>query len=168
MHRRVLLAASAALLACCPPLVGCSGYTTQRIDAFPSARTIAVRTVVNEGFRRDLELRLQQAIADELRARTSYALATPAQADLILEARMRADEQLLVQGENRVPIEKLLEGGVQVVLTDRSGRVLRADTVAAQAEFLVGRYGESLDGSATDEWTRRLAIRVVQFLERGF
>ncbi|MDJ0972889.1 MAG: LPS assembly lipoprotein LptE [Planctomycetota bacterium] len=146
----------------------CSGYTTKRIDAFPAARTIAIRPVANEGFRRDLELRLHQAIADELRARTSYALATPERADLILETRMRAGEQLLVQGEERVPIQKLLEGSVDVTLSDGRGRILRADTVSAQAEFLVERYGESLDGSATDEWTRRMAIRVVQFLETGF
>ena len=148
--------------------IACAGYTTTRIDAFPSARTIAIRPVTNRGFRRDLELRLAQAVADEVRARTSYALATPATADLILETQMSADEEVLVQGEEREPIQKLLEGSVDVRIIDRQGRILRGDRLNAQAEYLLDRFGESLDGSATDEWARRMAIRIVQFLEGGF
>ena len=40
--------------------------------------------------------------------------------------------------------------------------------LAAQAEFRPGVQGESLEGSATDEWTERLAERVVQLLDRPF
>ncbi len=149
-------------------VAACSGYTTKRIDAFPGARTIAIRPVTNRGFRRDMELRLAQALADEIRARTSYAIATPATADLILETEMEAGEAVLVQGEEREPIQKLLQGSVDVRVVDRRGRILRGDRLSAQAEYLVGRFGESLDGSATDTWARQMAIRIVQFLEGGF
>lgn len=149
-------------------LASCAGYTTQRIEAFPGTRTIAVRPIVNQGFRRDLELRLAQAVTDEIRARTHYALADPAVADLVLEASLTADEELLVQGADRQPIQKLLEGTVTLRILDRSGEVVRNETLTATDEFLIDRYGQSLDGSATDEWARRMAIRIVQSLERGF
>lgn len=164
-RRSSLLAAGlAALLAC----AGCS-YSSRRLTDFPSARTIAVVPFENTGFRRDLELRLSMAVANEIRARTSLGLATPATADLLLTGRMSADEFAIGLDENGAVIQKRLEGWLQFEVRDRaSGRVLRRATVQATEEFRPGTAGESLAGTGTEEWVRRVAERVVQGLESGF
>jgi hypothetical protein len=153
-----------ALAAC-----GCAGYTTSRLTDFTAARTISVLPFENLGFRRDLELRLTQAVATELRARTSLALTTADRADLVLSGSMTADEAVISQTPEREKLQQRLRGTLHVVVTDRrTGRVVRQYDAYAAEEFTPGRFGESLEGSATDEWTRRVAERVVQGLERGF
>jgi hypothetical protein len=46
--------------------------------------------------------------------------------------------------------------------------VLKQYTVRASTEFAPNRFGQSLEGSATDEWVRRIAEQVVQGFEPGF
>lgn len=162
---RLALAAVLALLA-----TACSGYSSQRLTDFPTARTIAVVPFENTGFRRDLELRLAQQVSNEIRARSNLGFAPVNRADLVLTGRMHAEEVPTVLGsEDGDVIQKRLEGWLEVVVTERaSGRVLRRARVATTAEWRENVMGESLDGSATNEWTRRLAEQVAQVLERSF
>jgi len=147
---------------------GC-GYRTERLDAFPYARSVAVMPFENTGFRRGLEDRLTQAVADEVRGRTNYALGAPATADILLGGAVTANEQALVlEKDTRDPLQKRLAGNVEVVVRDRrTGRELKRARVVAYAEFRPGVDGESLEGSATNEFVRRLAERIVQVLEPG-
>jgi hypothetical protein len=150
-------------------LASCAGWSTQRLTDFPAARTIAVRPFDNLGFRRDLELRLTRAVTEEVRARTSLALTTPDKADLVLSGRMQAEETPVVLDENGQVIQKRLLGWLQVQVVERAtGRVVRQRRVATHAEWLEGAPGQSLQGSATDEWVRRIAEKVAQTLERSF
>ncbi len=157
------------LLLVCLLLLSSCGYTTKRIQDFPRARTIAIMPFDNLGYRRDLALRLTQAVAREVRARTSLALGSPQSADLILSGRMNARERVVIQDEDRTAIQKRLDGVVDITVTERAtGRVVRQAAISAHEEFRPGQYGESLEGSATDEWVRRVAERIVHALERGF
>ncbi|MFM8978916.1 MAG: hypothetical protein ACKOSS_00400 [Planctomycetia bacterium] len=145
------------------------GYSTRRLADLDGARSVAVSTFSNLGFRRDLELRLTQAVIAEVRARTTLAIDSPGRADLVLSGRMQADEDVVTLDADNNPVQKRLYGSLLVTVTDRrSGRVVRTFTATGQAEFAPGRDGESLEGSASDEWVRRVAIAVVQGLEGGF
>ncbi len=145
----------------------CSGYSTERLTDFPSARTVAVMPFENTGFRRDLELRLSQAVASELRARTSLAPATATSADLLVTGSMAAGETPIVLDENGAVVQRRLDGWLDVKIIERaSGRIVRQGRLQALEEVRPGVAGESVDGSGSDEWVRRLAERVVQALER--
>jgi hypothetical protein len=166
--RPALLPVLAIALLACATIAACS-YSTKRLTAFPSARTIAVVPFENTGFRRELEMRLSMAVANEIRARTSLAPGLPETADLVLTGSMGADEFAIGLDENGAVIQKRLQGWLRFEVRDRaSGRVVRRGTVQAVEEFRPGTAGESLAGSATDEWVRRIAERVVQSLESGF
>jgi hypothetical protein len=155
------LLALAALAAC--------SYSTKRLTDFPGARTIAVLPFENTGFRRDLELRLGQAVATEIRARTNLAFATPQTADLLLTGTASAEEYAIGLDENGQVIQKRLEGVLAVRVTERAtGRVRREAFIRATEEFRPLIQGESLAGTGTDEWARRIAEQVVQELEAGF
>lgn len=158
----------AAALAALVLLAAC-GYSTRRLADLPAgARTIAVRTFENQGFRRDLELRLTQAVVEEIRARSSYAIGSLAGADLVLSGVMTAEESVVTQDADRNAVQKRLGGTLDVVITDRrTGAVVKRYRASASTEFTPDLRGESLEGSATDEWARRIAERVVQGFERG-
>ena len=163
MVRRPLALVLAALL------TACSGYSTARLTDFPAARTIAIRPFENLGFRRELELRLTQAVAREVRARTSLGLATPETADLILSGRMEAQEGPVVLDDAGGVIQKRLSGWLEIEVVERAtGRIVRRSRVDTLTEWRPGVQGESLDGTATEEWVRRLAEQAAQVLERGF
>jgi hypothetical protein len=147
----------------------CNGYSTERLSDFPQARTIAVVPFENTGFRRDLELRLSRAVAQELRARTSFAQTTPQTADLLVTGSMAAEETPIALDEDGDVIQKRLDGWLDVRIIERaSGRVLRQARVRALEEVRPGTGVESIDGSGSDELVRQLAERVVQLLERPF
>ena len=149
---------------------GACGYSTARLDDLGGgARTIAVLPFENRGFRRDLELRLTERVLEQVRARTSYGIAWPSKADYVLSGWMNASESVGLQREDRSVVQSQYRAHAHVVLTDRrSGRVVREYDVTAVTEFTPEMGGESLLGSATQEVLRRLAIRIVQGLERGF
>ena len=74
-----------------------------------------------------------------------------------------------LQREDRTVVQSQYRAHAHVVLTDRrSGRIVREYDVQAVTEYTPGMGGETLLGSATEEVLRRLAIRIVQGLERGF
>ena len=94
----VLLVAWAVLFAGC-------GYSSRRLTEVEGARTIAVSTFANAGYRRDLERRLTQAVLAALRSTTSYAIAAPESADLVISGRMSAEESVINLDENDNPVQ---------------------------------------------------------------
>ena len=158
--RRLGLVSLCALL-----LAGC-GYSSRRLTAFPDARTIAVVPFQNATYRRDLGVRLTRAVVDEVRTRTAYHIGAPESADIVLTGLFDANESVQGLDQDRVPIIQRLSGTLRVTITERStNKVLKTQSFFAQAEFLPSDRGETLDARGTDEWTRRMAVQVVQMLE---
>ena len=158
----ILLAMTA--LACA---TGC-GYSTRRLEGL-GGRTIAVRPFENLTYRRDLELRLTEQLLVELRGRTSYGLAPLASADYVIEGRVAAGEDVGLQRADRSVVQEQFRVYAHVLVKDRrSGRVVKEFDAFAVTEFTPDMGGESLQGSATHETLRRLAIRIGQGLEQGF
>jgi hypothetical protein len=149
--------------------VGC-GYSTQRLsDTVCAGRTISILPFKNATFYRDAELRLTQQVAEEVRARTSYALTTADRADVVMSGTLYFNQSIVAQRTSDDPIVKGTYATADVRLTDRrTGRVVKQYGAFATDEFTPGRFGESLEGSGMDEVLRRLAVRVVDGLERGF
>jgi hypothetical protein len=149
-------------------LLGACGYSTARLEALSGGRTIAVRAFENRTFRRDLEMRLTGQILTELRARTSFGIATPDRADYVIDGWVDASEEVSLARVDRTVVLGQYRGTAHVVVTDRrSGRVVRTYDVRAATSYTPETGGETLLGSATNELTRRLAIRIVQGLEPG-
>ena len=145
------------------------GYSTRRLTDFPTARTIAIVPFHNTGFYRDLELELTARVVQEVRARTNLALAGVHNADLILRGTTGAFQTPVVIGEDQDVIQNRLEGWLDVTVTERAtGRVVRQARLRATADWRPDTDGESLQGSATQLWTERLAIQIAQTLEAGF
>jgi hypothetical protein len=151
-----------ALLASC-------GYSSKRLTRVEGVHTIAVAQFENDTYRRDLEFRLTQAVAQEVRARTSFRIASPESADAVLTGKiLSAETSLLIEeSDTHDPIEQRFRWVVDARLLDRrTGRVLREWRAVDRSDWTEGRFGESLDASATDVLARLLAEQVVQGLER--
>ncbi len=148
-------------------LTGCA-YSSSRLVAQRGVSTIAVAQFDNQTYRRDLEFRLTRAVAEEVRARTSWRLESPATADAILKGTIRSAETgVLAQTSNATPIAQRFSVVVDVELIERaSGRVLRRFTTSTRQEYTPNMFGETLEGSATDTVTTALAEDVVEGLER--
>lgn len=157
-----------ALLVALLLLAGC-GYSSRRLTDFATARTIAVVPFSNTGFYRDMELELTRRVVQEVRARSSLAMTSIDSADLILRGGTGLFQTPVVLDKDGGIIQDRLEGWLDVTITERAtGRVVRAARVRATADYRPGVYGESLPGSATQIWTRRIAEQIAQLLEKGF
>ncbi len=78
-----------------------------------------------------------------------------------------AETRVLGEDENENPVAERYRITVDVELVQRAtGRVLRRYAVVERQEFTPNRYGESLEGSATDTIATSLAQDIVQGLER--
>ena len=130
--------------------------------------SVAVLQFDNRTYRRDLEFRVTRAVAEELRARTSWRIESPSTADAVLKGTIRAaDTTVLTETSDRKPIATRLRLVADVELIERStGKVLRRYTAVERQDFTQGRFAESLEGSATDVIATSLAEAVVQGLER--
>ena len=156
-------------------LPGCTllGYTSGSPD-LPHVRTIHVPIFEMDGFRRDVEYMLTEAVQREIKTRTSYRIADAAVADTILSGRI-LDVRKDVLGETRFddPRELQLSIGVEVIWVDRrSGEVLNRRTFTlgpefrqqlAQAEF-APELGHSL-ATAMDDAVTGLANQIVDMTE---
>jgi hypothetical protein len=149
-------------------VAGC-GYSSKRLVDVGGVRSVAVLQFDNATFRRDLEHRLTQAVAEEVRARTSWSIASPATADALLSGTIRSAETRVLAEDPTTgdPIADRLTMVVDARLVERStGRVLREWRATSRDEFARSLFGESLEGSAIDAATRSLAEDVVAGLER--
>ncbi len=147
--------------------VGC-GYSSRRLVDAPGVRTVAVLQFENDTYRRDLEFRLTRALAEEVRARTPWRIATPGTADALLTGTIRsAETRVLAEDKDSNPISKRFKLVVDARLVDRAtGRVIATVSSTESQEFADGYFGESLDGSATDSVMQSLAEAVVAGFER--
>jgi len=160
--------ASLAIAAALAAASSACGYSSKRLVSEPGVSSIAIQQFDNKTFRRDLEFRLTQAVAQEVRARTSWRIATEGTADAVLSGTIReAEESVLTEQRNtNDPVLKRFRATVDVKLVARSsGRVLREWTVDDRVDFTPDRFDESLEGSATDRLVRLLAEQVVEALE---
>lgn len=115
-----------AALICLAGLSSC-GYSTKPLYQ-QSVRTVAVPIFGNKTFRRDWEMRLTEAIAKNIEARTPYKIAPEADADTVLTGEIvRIDEVVLTRqyGIN-LPRETQLTVVVNFVWKDlrSNGRIL--------------------------------------------
>lgn len=167
IRERTRTACAVGILGVALLLASC-GYSTARLEALGGGRTIAVRPFENRTFRRDLEMRLAGQVLTELRARTSYGIAMPDSADYVIDGWVQAGESVSLERVDRTVVLGQYRGSAHVVVTDRrSGRTVRVYDVQAVTTYTPETGGETLQGSATNELTRRLAIRIVQGLEQG-
>ena len=146
---------------------GC-GYSSKRLVDVPGVRTVAVLQFENDTYRRDLEFRLTRALAEEVRARTAWRIATPGTADALLTGTIRSAEiRVLAEDKSATPISKRFRLVVDARLLDRAtGRLLADVSTTESQEFAEGYFGESLDGSATDTVMQSLAQAVIAGFER--
>ena len=156
-------------------LPGCSmlGYTAGN-PQLPNVRTIHVPTFEMEGFRRDVEYMLTEAVQKEIKTRTSYRLADANTADTVLQGRI-LEVRKDVLGENRFddPRELQLTVGVEVIWLDRrTGQILNRRTITlgpefrqqlAQAEF-APELGHSMATAMADA-VKSLADQIVDLTE---
>ena len=124
--------------ACVLAASGCSmfGYTAGNLE-LPNVRTVHVPIFEMEGFRRDVEYMLTEAVQKEIKTRTSYRLADANTADTILSGRI-LEVRKDVLGENRFddPREVQLTIGIEVIWLDRrTGQVLNQRTITLAPEF---------------------------------
>ncbi len=134
----------------------------------PGVRTVAVLQFENDTYRRDLEFRLTRALAEEVRARTAWRIATPETADAWLVGTIRsAETRTLAEDRDANPVSKRFKLVVDAKLVERgTGRVIALVSSTESQEFAEGYFGESLDGSATDTAMQRLAEGVLSGFER--
>lgn len=161
-------AARLAALAALAIAGGCAGYSTRRLVSQPGVSSIAVVQFENSTYRRDLEFRLTRAVAEEVRARTPWQIASPSTADALLRGTIRsAETRVLAEDGNKDPVAERYRILVDVELVERAtGRVLRRYAAIERQEYTPNRYGESLEGSATDTIVTSLAEDIVQGLEK--
>lgn len=159
-----------AALACLVVPIAASGcgYSSRRLIDHRRFESVAILQFDNRTFRRDLEFRVTRAVAEEVRARTRWRIATPSDADTWLRGTIRtADTAVLAEEADRTPIAQRYRVVVDVEWVEHAtGRVLRRYAVTARQEFTEGRFGESLEGSTTDAVATALAKEVVEGLER--
>ncbi|MCC7139937.1 MAG: hypothetical protein IT460_16060 [Planctomycetes bacterium] len=150
-------------------VVGC-GYSTSRLVEAPGVQTVAVAQFDNRTYRRDLEQRFTKILAEEVRARTPWRVASVGSADAVLEGAIEDAEAPILSEEDdqaRTPIAQRYRVRVKGQLTDRrTGRVIRSFDVTSFEAFAPGSYGETEDASATDTVLGSAARSVVHALER--
>ena len=112
------------------------GYSTSRLVAEPGISSVAVLQFDSQSYRRDLEMRLTQMVALEVRSRTPWKIESPARADALLSGTIRsAETRVLAQDRQYNPTEERFRWVVDCKLVERcSGRVLRNWTVTRRQE----------------------------------
>jgi hypothetical protein len=158
------LVASAALVA-----VGC-GYTMQPLHR-TDVRTVAVPIFASKEFRRNLEFELTKELVQMIELKTPYK---------VVQDRQRADSEL--RGEVTYLSAPVLTENirtdrpqdVQVTVycwfewkDTRTGEILaKRQKIAGTGNYAVA-IGETLD-SATNEAIHRLAVRIVEAMEKDW
>ena len=146
------------------------GYTVR--PHFPTnVKTIAVPiwTRGRDVYRRELEIRLTEAIIKRIKMVTTYTVTTKARADTLLTGSLDTIEQrvLSVNPDTGLPNEKMVTLTVSFRWTDlRSGKILRerkefiAEASYAPAERLSQDFFQG-----SEDAINRMAVRVVEQLE---
>jgi len=148
---------------------GC-GYSSQSLHR-TDVRTIAVPIFASKEFRREVEFEVSKALVKMIEDRTPYQVVhSPERADTELRGEI-LELTSPVLSEN---VDTDSPQDVQVTISCwfewkdlRTGKVLvRREYVGASATYAVA-VGQTLD-SATTEAARRLAERIVEYMESDF
>lgn len=154
---------------------GCTlfGYTSGS-PQLPGIRTVHVPIFEMDGFRRDIEYMLTEAVQKEIKTRTSYRLADAPVADTILSGRiLEVRKDTLGETQFDDPREIQLTIGIEVIWTERvTGRVLNRRTITLAPEFrqqlahaeFAPELGHSL-ATATHDAVTSLANQIVDMTE---
>lgn len=153
-------------------LTGC-GYTFGP-STIPNVRTIHVPIVKTDGFRRNLDYLLTEAIQSEIKTRSGYQLADSASADTVLQTRLvDVRKNPLSETAFDDPRELQLMLGAEVSWVDRrSGRILQQRVFpvsqqlvqhSSQASF-APEVGHSL-ATAQQSAVSKLAAQIVDLTE---
>ena len=173
---QVLSRVAVALAAVGTPGCILFGYTPASLNR-PDVRTVHVPVFEMDGYRRDIEYMLTEAVQREIETRTPYRLGDAATADTVLSGRiLQVRKDVLGETRNDDPRELQLGIGMEVIWLDRrSGQVLNRRTVTlgpefrqqlAQAEF-APELGQSL-ATATHDAVQRLADQIVDLTEEDW
>lgn len=154
---------------------GCTlfGYTAGS-PQLPNVRTIHIPIFEMDGYRRDVEYMLTEAVQREVKTRTSYRIANADVADTVLSGRI-LEVRKDTLGENQFddPREIQLTIGIEVIWRDqRTGQILNRRTITlapefrqqlAQAEF-APELGHSM-ATAMHDAVNSLANQIVDMTE---
>lgn len=130
----------AVVLLCCVAslLPGCTllGYSVGS-PGLPNVQTVHVPIFEMDGFRRDIEYMLTEAVQKEIKTRTHYRIADASVADTVLSGRiLSVRKDVLGETQFDDPRELQLSVGVEVIWIDqRSGEVLNRRTITLTPEF---------------------------------
>jgi hypothetical protein len=155
-------------------LVAACGYTFDRDRGearLPSGTLprVAVLPFDNATFRRGLEIELTRLLADEVRARSPRAPASPDEADWLVRGTiLRADERIYSEDEDDLVRESSIVIDVEVTLEDRTAeKVLRTYTFRERVPYSARAGRVSTLEQAETEALRDIAERIVYWLEAG-
>jgi len=146
------------------------GYTVR--PHFPTnVKTIAVPiwTRGRDVYRRELEIRLTEAIIKRIKMVTTYTVTTKARADTLLTGSLDTIEQrvMSVNPDTGLPNEKIVTLTVSFRWTDlRSGKILRErkEFIAEASYAPAARLSQDFFQGSEDA-INRMAVRVVEQLE---
>jgi hypothetical protein len=127
-------------------------------------RTVALVTFDNDTFRREIEVELSRAVAEEIHARTDLrVVAEPEGADLVVRGRILSfDERVLAdRGADRIT-ESSVVVVLRVILEDRVAGTRRSLTLRSQEPY--STYQGQRLASARAEAFENLAERIVHAL----
>jgi len=131
-------------------------------------KTIAVPVFDNDTFRREIEVELTRAVAEELTTRTSLrVVGDPDAADMVVRGRIAVfSERVLADRERNEVTESSVVVEIVVVLENRAAGTTRSVTLTTREPYSTIK-GQSL-ASARAEAFENLAEKVVHSLENDW
>ena len=166
--RRVFLATLGALVA---SSAGCAGYQLGSGSLYrPDVRTVHVPIVESDSLRRDLGLRLTEAIVRQLQTRTPYRLGSETNADSVLRVRIVSDsKRVLGENINDDPRDLQVDLKLDAQWISRTGTPLmqRINLTIDENTSFVPEGGQSL-ATAQQELIDELAQQVVNQMESAW
>lgn len=153
------------------PSLGCAGYQLGSGGLYrPDIRTVHVPIVESDSFRRDLGLRLTEAIVREINQRTSYRIGSESTADSVLRCRITSDRKhVLSENVNDDPRELQIDLQLEAQWLSRSGTPLmqRINLRIDENTSFVPEAGQS-NSTAQKELIDELAQQVVNQMEASW
>ncbi|MDX2039586.1 MAG: LPS assembly lipoprotein LptE [Isosphaeraceae bacterium] len=166
ISRRRLLSAASVASALAATALGC-GYTL-RPPFNDSIRTVYVPVFRSVSFRRDVNLKLTEAVQKEIRTRTPFkVVGSPDGADSILEGSVDfADKNLVVENPYNLPRQLTATLTVSVTWTDtKAGRKVTEPVVVSEIVNFIPEVGEGSE-AAFQKACERLARQIVGMMEQ--
>ena len=118
--------------------MGCVHYQFGNRSLYrPDIRTVHVPIFESESFRRDLGERITEAVIEEIKTTTPYAIADEQTADTVLRGKLVRDNKL-VQGTNPLDDPRILQVDFQIQYEwiDQRGELIRQPATLSLAPIL--------------------------------